>query len=255
MSLSSDTEWQNVDAMGDPWSPADFAGEFWMAAQYWGMSLFDAEQYVEEPVNWVREQLGWGPVRASGEYNYTQFIAEDRADLWVLSRDFTNSFGLHAEYGGGVTAGYLWLEGDEPDPTVLVPADVGRQPRTSAAVSFEVGRSELTTAGATLLRDAAAAHLHQLSSPSTAIEVVGHASAGDARPLYNLILSQRRAANVVRALRAYLGPLYAVRPERTWVLGLGDQQASEDGGPDANWRRVDVFINGAHAIQFAAAAP
>ena len=53
----------------------------------------------------------------------------------------------------------------------------------------------------------------------------------------------------MRALRAYLGPLYAVRPENTTIVGLGDQQASEDGGPPASWRRVDVYINGSHAIQ------
>ena len=252
MSVTSESEWSEVNTLGDPWSPDDFAGPFWIVAQYWGASVFDLERVVETPVNSVRKRLGFdGPVRASGEYNYIQFITTGKPDAWSVSRDFVNSVGLHAELGGGVSGGELWRRGNRP--AFESELDSG-PPKTSTHVSFDVGRSELNAVGRALLHDVAAARLHELALPSTTIEVVGHASFGDARPLYNLTLSQRRAVNVVRELRAYLGPLYAVRPERTSILGLGDQQAEDDGGSAEGWRRVDVFINGDHAVQFATGA-
>ena len=255
MSASSSTEWTTINALGDRWTPDDFAGWLWIAGLFWGLSVFGLEtKLLEDPVNWVLDKLGQGPARVSGDISYTKFTAPPKADVWTICRGFTNSFGLHAELGANVTAGKLGRRGQQPDLSEVLP-DVAGGPRQITAVSFDVGRSELTAAGAGLLRQAAADRLRQLASPSTTLEVVGHASFGDARPLYNLILSQRRAANVVRALQAYLGPLYAVHPERTAAVGLGDQQAAEDGGPPEQWRRVDVFINGDHAVRLATGAP
>ena len=255
MSVSSSTEWSDINTLGDRWSPNEFAGLLEIAGVFWGASLFGLEALYEEPVNWVRDKVGKGPVRFSGDISYTKFTEPPKADVWSISRGFTNSLGLHAEVGVNATGGFLTRRGQPPpDLTKLLPT-VDRGPLRIAGLSFDVGRSELTPAGHTLLRQAAADRLHQLASPSTALDVVGHASFGDARPLYNLTLSQHRAANVVRTLQAYLGPLYAVRPERTTVIGVGDQQAEEDGGPADEWRRVDVFIDGQHAIELRTGGP
>ncbi len=257
MSVSSTTEWTTINALGDRWSPDDFAGWLWIAGVFYGLSVFGAEGIVEAPVNWVLDKLGQGPARVSADISYTKFTAPPKADVWTICRGFTNSLGLHAELGANVTAGNLWRRGHAPDLDELLPDVVGG-PLQIAAVSFDVGQSELTADGAFLLRQAAADRLHELASPSTTLEVVGHASFGDARPLYNLTLSQRRASNVVRALQAYLGPLYAVRPERTTISGLGDQESEDaqaQGAPADEWRRVDVFINGDHALRLAGAGP
>jgi outer membrane protein OmpA-like peptidoglycan-associated protein len=255
MSVSATTEWTSIESLGDYWTRQDFEGGLWIAGIFWGLSVFGLETVVfENPTNWLREKLGYGAIRYNGDVSYTKFMAPPKADIWTLCRGFTNSLGLHVEVGANSTYGELWLRGQEPDLDELLP-DVDRPPLQITAVSFDTGRSELTPDGHGLLRQAAADRLHELSSPATSLDVVGHASFGDARPLYNLTLSQRRAANVVRALRAYLGPLYAVRPERTTAIGLGDQQAEEDGGPPEQWRRVDVFINGQHAVQLGTEAP
>jgi outer membrane protein OmpA-like peptidoglycan-associated protein len=257
MSVSSTSEWSSLNALGDVWSPDDFAGWLVNAGIFWGYSVFGLETlFYETPVNWVRQQLGMGPTRASGDVSYTKFVAPPKADLWSISTGLTNSLGLHVEIGVGVTPGYLWRRGGpEPDLDQVLPPEDDAKPLRIAGISFEVGRSELTPGGHALLRQAAADRLHELADPSTALEVVGHASFGDARPLYNLTLSQRRAANVVRAVKAYLGPLYAVAPERTTVFGHGDQEAQDDDGPPESWRRVDVFINGQHAVELRTGAP
>ncbi len=260
MSVASSTEWNDINALGDRWSPDDFAGWLYTAGLFWGMSVFGLEGGIEAPVNWVRRQLGADdPIRVSGDVSYTKFTAPPKADIWSLSRGFTDSAGLHAELGGNVTGGFLWRRGQPPpDPEDLLP-DLGtKAPRRITALSFEVGRSELTAEGHQLLREAAADRLRALASPSTSLEVIGHASFGDASRLYNLTLSQRRAANVERALRAYLGPFYAVPPDRTLVVGLGDQEAEDEqanGSPPEDWRRVDVFINGSLAVQLRTGAP
>ena len=99
----------------------DFAGPFWMAAQYWGLSLFDLERRSKTRSTRYARSSGSGPVRASGEYNYTQFIADDRTDLW----GFRGTSPTHWTARRVRRRGHRRLpvaEGDEPDPSVLVPA-------------------------------------------------------------------------------------------------------------------------------------
>jgi outer membrane protein OmpA-like peptidoglycan-associated protein len=255
MSVAATTEWTSINALGDYWTREDFEGSLGIAGIFWGLSVFGLETaLLENPTNWLREKLGNGPIRYNGDVSYTKFTAPPKADIWTLCRGFTNSLGLHVEVGVNATYGELWRPGHEPDLDTRLPG-VDRSPLQLTAVSFATGRSELTEDGHALLRQAAADRLHELSSPATSLDVVGHASFGDARPLYNLTLSRCRAANVVRALKAYLGPLYAVRPERTTVIGLGDQESQGDDGPPEQWRRVDVFINGHHAVELRTGAP
>jgi outer membrane protein OmpA-like peptidoglycan-associated protein len=250
MNLSWETEWSTVNTMQIPWSPDDFAGPFVTAGVHYGVSTLGGETVGETIVNYIFGSILPGPVRFSGDLSYTQFITHGKEDVWAFQIGMTNSWGAFAEVGVGGTVGSLTL-GEEPeDPAELIDiVTFNGETKTRESVSFDVGRSELNDTGKDLLRDAAAYHLHELASPATSLKVVGHANPGDARELYNLTLSERRAANVVRYLQAFLGPLFAVPPERMRIQGLGQQEAEVEGGTAEEWRRVDVHINGRLAIR------
>jgi outer membrane protein OmpA-like peptidoglycan-associated protein len=248
--ISWETEWSTVNTMAIPWSPDDFAGPFAGGGFYAGVSTLGGETIGETIINYVFGSILPGPVRFSGDISYTQFITDGKEDVWAFQLGFTNSWGAFAEVGVGGTAGYLWPLDEPVDVTELVDiVTYNGDTKTRESVSFDVGRSELNDTGKDLLRDAAAYHLHELASPATSLKVVGHANPGDARELYNLTLSERRAANVVRYLQAFLGPLFAVPPERMRIQGLGQQEAEVEGGTPEEWRRVDVHINGRLAIR------
>lgn len=249
VNLSWETEWSTVNTLSEAWTPDDFAGPFWTTGISWGASVLNTEMVQEAILNTIREyfELG-GPARLSGDYSYTQFVTSGKSDVWAIQLGFTDSFGLHAEISIGATGGYLWRRNADPpepvDPDEIIDPPDPVTPRRTAPVSFEIGRSDLNADGEAALRNAAAHHLWSLSSPSTTLTVTGHASPGDARDLYNLTLSERRAQNVARYLRSYLGPLFAIPPGQIIVQGLGDQQALDEGGPPEDWRRVDVILNG-----------
>jgi outer membrane protein OmpA-like peptidoglycan-associated protein len=86
-------------------------------------------------------------------------------------------------------------------------------------------------------------------SPDTLLEIHGYASPSGGEP-YNLELSDKRAQSVYNYLYAVLGDTFGVPTHRTVVMGHGEWDAIYIGGvPNgteiAEWRRVDVVINGA----------
>lgn len=263
INLDYETDWSDINTGTDPWTPQDFAGLMVSGGFTAGWTGFGIEGLAEPAFGWLYghflDGVSADNFRAMGEYTYTQFLAPDpppeREDASSWSFTFIDSWGLWIGVTLTGTVGYLWL-GEDPklvDPSVLVaPGALTGQMTADSGVSFDVGRSELTASGMALLRRTAARHLRSLATPSTSLLVAGHASPDDARALYNQTLSERRAANVVRYLRSYLGPLFAVPPGRTACRGHGDLQAREDGGPPESWRRVDVTINGRIAVRMTA---
>jgi outer membrane protein OmpA-like peptidoglycan-associated protein len=95
--------------------------------------------------------------------------------------------------------------------------------------------------------------VYELAGPSSTLVITGHTSPDDARALYNQTLSERRAENVVRYLKAYLGPMFNITPQRTLCRGLGQAESELHPGDDpADWRKVDVHLNGRLAVRMIA---
>lgn len=254
LDIDGGSPWSTVQAMLGPWRQADFEGPAAILGIPWGWGLADQSVLEELPAGPVWDVRGESLFRVAGEVSCVRFVNSAKPDVWSLLISFTNSWGAHVAAGGNATAARLWLRQgarSSVEPAELVDLGVlhAVAPAGADVNSFLVGRSELTPEGEVLLRSVAARHLNELASPSTTMKVEGHASPNDARELYNQTLSERRAANVIRYLRSFLGPLFAVAPERTLTRGLGDRQAraalaDDPGGNPEQWRRVDVFVNG-----------
>jgi outer membrane protein OmpA-like peptidoglycan-associated protein len=263
MNLDYSEDWSDINTGLDPWTPQDFAGWVIESGFTGGWTAFGVEALLEPPAGWiwghVFESVNSDNMRSMGEFTYEVFLPPDpppdREAASVWSFTFIDGWGLWVGITLTTTVAYLWLGTDIKlvDPSVLAaPGTLTADAPADTTVCFEVGRSELTASGKGLLRRTAALHLHALATPTTSLKVVGHASPDDARALYNQTLSERRAANVVRYLRGILGPLFAVPDERAVSWGVGDQQAREEGGPPAGWRRVDLTINGKVALRMTA---
>jgi outer membrane protein OmpA-like peptidoglycan-associated protein len=268
VNLDYSTDWSDINTGSDHWTPQDFEGWMWSAGGSMGWTFFGVEGLAEPLFGWLYSHI-WSSVSATnfrtmGEYTYTSFLADPpKEDASSWSFTFIDSWGAWIGVNVLATAGYLWLPEDEDGwgedeiQTSQVLDDRSYNSDTAFApqVCFEVGRSELTAEGEALLRSVAALHLRALASRSTVLTIVGHASPDDARALYNQTLSERRAVNVVRYLRAYVGPLLAVQPGRLLAYGLGDWEARDAvraGDDPADWRRVDIEINGALVLRMVA---
>jgi outer membrane protein OmpA-like peptidoglycan-associated protein len=262
MNISFESEWSVVDTQNVEWTPDDFAGWFAGVGLNFGWSLLGLEELAEASLRWLWSTANNRDFRTAGEHSYIQFISPDKEDVWaLLFYSFTDTLGAHIGIGVSATGGYLWrVTGDDNaanDRDLALVLDPVRwsQAATSsdARVSFEVGRSELTEAGAELLHEVAASYLYELAGPSSSIEIVGHTSPDDARALYNQTLSERRAANVLRYLKAYLGPMFGIVPMRMVLRGVGQSESEQHPDDDpASWRRVDVKINGRLALRMVA---
>jgi outer membrane protein OmpA-like peptidoglycan-associated protein len=100
-----------------------------------------------------------------------------------------------------------------------------------------------------------ATHRAAFESDSSVLRIEGHASTTGGTD-YNRQLSQARAQSVLNTIRAVLGPAYRIPPPRGGdgeiAVGHGEEEAlraaREQGLPEtmesAEWRRVDVTLNG-----------
>jgi flagellar motor protein MotB len=96
-----------------------------------------------------------------------------------------------------------------------------------------------------VLAEICADHRAAFERPGTFLRLTGHASTtGPAE--HNLQLSADRAAAVYEALRALIGPAFAVAEASTFIGERGEYDALEE-VPDETetpeWRRVDVWLD------------
>jgi outer membrane protein OmpA-like peptidoglycan-associated protein len=113
-------------------------------------------------------------------------------------------------------------------------------------VHFCLGSALLTEDARQALRIVCANELVAFSSPTSALEVIGHTDRVDT-PDRNLTLSLLRSENAVQAIKDILGNSFKIPESRIKSSGRGENEAIKDGRPDnkpdPKYRRVDVLLN------------
>ena len=110
---------------------------------------------------------------------------------------------------------------------------------------FDVDRATITTDGWPLLARLCADHRAALETPWAFLRLIGHAST-TADGAVNLPLSKDRAEATYQAMRALLGPAFAVHEANTFIGHRGEYDALgnlPDDTEDATWRRVDIWLD------------
>jgi len=113
-------------------------------------------------------------------------------------------------------------------------------------VHFCLGSALLTEDARQALRIVCANELVAFSSPTSALEVIGHTDRVDT-PDRNLTLSLLRSENTAQAIKDILGKSFKIPEAQIKSSGRGENEAIKDGRPDdkpdPKYRRVDVILN------------
>ncbi len=118
-------------------------------------------------------------------------------------------------------------------------------------VHFCFNSALLTEDGRQALRIMCANELTALMSPDSAIRIIAHTDRVG-KPKDNYALSALRAANTLVALEDILGNRFRIPKSNQKLEGKGEREAEKAGHapnkPNADDRRVDIYINGRSVI-------
>lgn len=181
--------------------------------------------------------------------------------LPMMTFAFWSSTNLKGLSGGvelvGFLGGYLWQW--SPGPMVIPDeAKLALQGLFGETLYESLGESaffdtDIHTIDDTArdaLRRICIANLPLLGDAYGTLSVLGHADREGADE-YNLALSRRRATSLYQTLQDILGPHLHVAEENTLLGGRGEAEAAgidPDGVENAQYRRVDLELNGAVTI-------
>ena len=161
--------------------------------------------------------------------------------------------GAYVGVEGGTSSGVLARSNDEVQTPISAEEFLARMgqvvevPDQSASVAlFGVNSSTIIAPdGWSFLAQFCADERAAFETPSSFLRLVGHASTTADDPV-DLPLSKARAESTYQALRALLGPAFAVHEANTFIGYRGEYDALKylpDDTEDARWRRVDIWID------------
>jgi outer membrane protein OmpA-like peptidoglycan-associated protein len=164
---------------------------------------------------------------------------------------FSLKIGIGASISGTLTLGRL-VRSSNFKRTVTAGKrgsfeEESRYIQTERLSCFAVDQSSINEIGRIQLRKFCAMERAALASPLSKLRIEGYASRTGMKD-YNLRLSRLRAYNTWQAIVDILGDDFAIPPDRIETIAHGEDAAESAGERDneekAEWRRVDVYING-----------
>jgi outer membrane protein OmpA-like peptidoglycan-associated protein len=213
-----------------PWEPKHFEGGIWMAG---GEIAFAVG---------IGGSVGPGQIIVYGSRSDGQSLIGETGDYVLMS-------GLTISAGYTATVGTMSLQATEG--TAQFPISRFREVtkwQSGDDQHFSVDLPTLTDSGWQQLKSVIAEFRACLEVVESFIELSGYASPTSSSE-YNLTLSQNRAQSVLNAIYQLLGPALRTPSHQIVVRGYGMEPAIligniEHGQENAEWRRVDIRLNG-----------
>ena len=254
--------WGEIDWPID-WSEEQFEGDFTIDAVQAGFALpFSPEEEEEEgeeedEPSPEEEALGqdrdeWGgitygiagTIRFLGDRTFLPMVGDETG----LGRIEGLYYGVEAGTAAGVLVRFnheVQSPIDADEILAVLGSVVELEDAAEDIALFDVDEATITTDGWPLLARLCADHRAALETPWAFLRLIGHAST-TADGAVNLPLSKDRAEATYQAMRALLGPAFAVHEANTFIGHRGEYDALQflpDDTEDATWRRVDIWLD------------
>ena len=124
--------------------------------------------------------------------------------------------------------------------------------KANTSAQFDINRADLKAGGLQSIRAFCALHLDALRSAASQLTIDGYASPSGGAA-HNRRLSQRRAKATLAFIREVLGEDLKIPTTKISVNGHGEKPARDagirDGSESAEWRKVDIKLNGRVALR------